>query len=880
MSSSTGSNPHNEQQESNVSLDRLMSAMNSGSTLAKLKARIITTDKLMQLVNKKVKECEALEQHVNTLKEDLEREKKLREEKEDKFNEERLEMQIDNDMLKADLEEKDEEIAQLRARVSSAAVTAPPSPTPIPAAPLIPAPPSQPSQVVQGNNQVLQEIEHLKKGMITLQTQFAQHIKQCSPPVTQSISHSISSTAIIPSSPSSSSISMATSKQPDMTITDIINKSQQKVLAPAAASSKTKTGKQASGLKPSSLRRTSTTSNTPKRKDNPPVSQLQPSPSPSSVTTTPRKETHEADKQSSGLKPSSLRPRPSTACITTKRKENTPVSPPQHSPSPSSVVSSPRMEMNEAGNQTLNGLIVPKPNMNRPNNVRGHVVYEREIRKGAKVLSKKGFPSASTKKNTPLTPSSKRKTLESEHEQGPVRRPLRVVEPEQRRCSQSNSASSSTGTTPSSSTTTPKPSTAPVKPPPPQKVSPNSAIVDKIVTEEPDWVMNHLEDIQKKHFPIHTKKGTKRFFAQIETFYEKLQSFSAVNLKNARVIPYGPPGGVTLTCPTVIHHKEQKMAWFIYVFGKKNASNNLIPKCIKWASNLAAQAVKAKKLSQACRYARLITLLCKNTDRMQPVQVFCYNILRSVPWQEPTTQCYPWIILNVAVIWREALVFTASQSQGGADLIMRSIQTATMELCKRNQKWLIEVYNPLVNVCDWPLPADSPSGLGRLKELVALISQPEIQQLATMNQKMHDTLLFNVQKAFELSMCSQHVKAQHQFVQDVLWPKVIEEAVVDSVINLITSAAAIEIQEKPTKGRRRTSNTSEEVKEMMKMREETITRYRTFLLAKSFTSYDIKLQTAVSKGLLRLSCSDKNDRARVVDWSNTVKAHFLNKQQS
>ena len=84
--------------------------------------------------------------------------------------------------------------------------------------------------------------------------------------------------------------------------------------------------------------------------------------------------------------------------------------------------------------------------------------------------------------------------------------------------------------------------------------------------------MNHFEDIQKKHFPVHTKRGTKRFFAQIETFYEKLQSFSAVNLKNARVIPYGPPGGITLTCPTVIHHKEQKMAWFIYVFGKKNAS--------------------------------------------------------------------------------------------------------------------------------------------------------------------------------------------------------------------------------------------------------------------------------------------------------------------
>lgn len=50
---------------------------------------------------------------------------------------------------------------------------------------------------------------------------------------------------------------------------------------------------------------------------------------------------------------------------------------------------------------------------------------------------------------------------------------------------------------------------------------------------------------------------------------------------------------------------------------------------------------------------------------------------------------------------------------------------------------------------------------------------------------MYDTLLFNVQKAFELSMCSQPFKVQRQFVQDVLWPKVIEEDVVGNVINLI-----------------------------------------------------------------------------------------------
>lgn len=50
---------------------------------------------------------------------------------------------------------------------------------------------------------------------------------------------------------------------------------------------------------------------------------------------------------------------------------------------------------------------------------------------------------------------------------------------------------------------------------------------------------------------------------------------------------------------------------------------------------------------------------------------------------------------------------------------------------------------------------------------------------------MHDTLLFNVQKAFELSMCSQQFKIQRQFVQDVLWPKVIQEDVVGSVIDLI-----------------------------------------------------------------------------------------------
>lgn len=502
MSSSTDSNATQGQQDPGLSLTSLMSAMNSGSSTAKLKARIITTDKLMQLLNKKVKgketfsfhsikvtdteiqiECEALQQQVNTLKDDLEREKKLRyvftfvfyyqeahkvlvcrEEKEEKFNEERLEMQIDNDMLKADLEEKDEEIAQLRARVATAAaaaVTAPPSPTP--PSP-IPAVPSQSAPVIQDNSQVLQEIEKLKKGMVStmteinlftmtymshfmqiaLQTQFAQHIKECShQPVTQfnqqSISHSIPST--IPPS------STTTTKQPDMMTIDTVNKSQDTLAATS------KSGKQASGLKPSSLRRptsASSSTTTTKRKDIPPVSQQQQQQHDSnqSPVTSPRKDTNEADQQVSVLKPSSLRARSSVTPVTS-------ASPQQHDSSPSPVMTK---ETNDAGEQLLNGLIVPKPNMNRPTNVREHVVYERDIRKGAKVLSKKGIPSASTKKNVQLASASKRKAPESERDPDPVRRPLRVIGPEQ---SHSSQQSKPTTTSPSSATT--KLSTSPPK---------------------------------------------------------------------------------------------------------------------------------------------------------------------------------------------------------------------------------------------------------------------------------------------------------------------------------------------------------------------------------------------------------------------------------
>lgn len=434
-------------------------------------------------------ECEALQQQVNTLKDDLEREKKLRyvftfvfyyqeahkvllcrEEKEEKFNEERLEMQIDNDMLKADLEEKDEEIAQLRARVATAAaaavtaaVTVPPSPTP--PSP-IPAVPSQSAPVVQDNSQVLQEIEKLKKGMvstmteinlftmtymshfmqISLQTQFAQHIKECShQPVTQfnqpSISHSIPST--IPP-PSTTTIT----KQPDMMTIDTVNKSQD---TPAATS---KSGKQASGLKPSSLRRptsASSSTTTTQRKDIPPVSQQrqqQHDSSQSPVITSPRKDTNETDQQVSVLKPSSLRARSSVTPVTS-------ASPQQHDSSPSPVMTK---ETNDAGEQLLNGLIVPKPNMNRPTNVREHVVYERDIRKGAKVLSKKGIPSTSVKKNVQLASASKRKAPESERDPDPVRRPLRVIEPEQ---SHSSQQSKPTTTSPSSATT--KLSTSPPK---------------------------------------------------------------------------------------------------------------------------------------------------------------------------------------------------------------------------------------------------------------------------------------------------------------------------------------------------------------------------------------------------------------------------------
>lgn len=55
MSSSTDSNPTNGQQVPALSVTSLVSAMNSGSSVEKLKARIISTDKLMQLLNKKVK---------------------------------------------------------------------------------------------------------------------------------------------------------------------------------------------------------------------------------------------------------------------------------------------------------------------------------------------------------------------------------------------------------------------------------------------------------------------------------------------------------------------------------------------------------------------------------------------------------------------------------------------------------------------------------------------------------------------------------------------------------------------------------------------------------------------------------------------------------
>ncbi|KAI7864426.1 hypothetical protein BDF14DRAFT_1184389 [Spinellus fusiger] len=210
-------------------------------------------------------------------------------------------------------------------------------------------------------------------------------------------------------------------------------------------------------------------------------------------------------------------------------------------------------------------------------------------------------------------------------------------------------------------------------------VSEMKAVIELSIKDGPSQIlckMGQLSDF--------TNDMINKVLASLEIILQSLKSHGNPISKLEKNLPisclYGDMGGVHLESPLCFDSREKNLACLLVgVIDFCPDHESAYQYITKWASGKALFLTKEGKVNLACRYTRIMSLLCKKMEDIQRLRVFCYDVVRYSPL--PTN--YIGLLMNVAIVWPEVLsIHSQDFSQIGEEMIPKVVQSATAAYCK------------------------------------------------------------------------------------------------------------------------------------------------------------------------------------------------------
>ncbi|KAG0165345.1 hypothetical protein DFQ30_008567 [Apophysomyces sp. BC1015] len=307
--------------------------------------------------------------------------------------------------------------------------------------------------------------------------------------------------------------------------------------------------------------------------------------------------------------------------------------------------------------------------------------------------------------------------------------------------------------------------------------------IEEFSRDTPQGILEKLSDME-----VFATWKIDVMLGSLEGFYHSMKSYSNPLTKSDGLVPdrhdYGIPDGIELDCPCCIDQREKNMAWFLWTLSSTYPVENAYAKIVSWAAKQAVANVQNSNIVLACRYTRLISLLCRKGDDSQRLRIFCYDVVRL----SPPNANFVAPLFNIALIWSDILSENSNASKD-RDLILKSMQCGVASYCRQenSNESAKTFYATLVEACSWPAMEEVPSLETNIEKLTSMLSLPDLKSLYEADSGTYAELRFNLIRAFELSFWRlNNWKATYDdFILKVLWPLLNDDVLADFVLELI-----------------------------------------------------------------------------------------------
>ncbi|KAI9493406.1 hypothetical protein BDB00DRAFT_370637 [Zychaea mexicana] len=268
------------------------------------------------------------------------------------------------------------------------------------------------------------------------------------------------------------------------------------------------------------------------------------------------------------------------------------------------------------------------------------------------------------------------------------------------------------------------------------------------------------------------------------------------------------------------------------------------------------------------RYIRLLAMLYRRIDDRNRMAVLCYDLARMALLKDNL----PLLFVNVALVWRDMLMFNDKKALDGMQMITKVIQSACADFCQNDPK-ITQTYKLLVELCGWPALKESIPLPRRLKEFSGILLSDLYKQLAAVQPvDSFDDLRINMVKAFELTYyrINDWKIVYEDFILPVLWQHMNDPHLADTCLELMCLLVRTGMSAQPCDQPRRIRSAAAREPEHIGIITIRNKLKEALHITADCSDDDLILQTTAAKGLMVLSNEQIQLALPVVIWYQNI----------
>lgn len=258
--------------------------------------------------------------------------------------------------------------------------------------------------------------------------------------------------------------------------------------------------------------------------------------------------------------------------------------------------------------------------------------------------------------------------------------------------------------------------------------------------------------------------------SEMEACFEKIKSVA--NPSNLSDTTFGIMGGMRIKVPGTIDKREKLYAWLLWVLVYDN--KEIYQKVTQKIYNIIVQRCHtAKQQSIMMRYTRTLAILFKEKDDMKRMQDLCFDVIRHSKSHINTMN----LLQNIACIYKDCLQGVKKEQDIGEHLVRQSICSVVKFIVssfvgstalKEN---INATYLRIISLLEWPEPENTLNLDAAIQAVSLTLKDANFKTLHYKEQGGFEHIRFCIVKSLELlfRMVNDWPRT-YDYIETTLWP--------------------------------------------------------------------------------------------------------------